>query len=70
MAYKDFANDFRKGITRDVLFFHGDEDYLMDWALREITGRYVEEEGRNLDVRQLDGSSVSSYDIMSEARAY
>ena len=70
MAYKDFANDFRKGITRDVLFFHGDEDYLMDWALREITGRYVEEEWRNLDVRQLDGSSVSSYDIMSEARAY
>ncbi len=70
MAYKDFANDWRKGITRDVLFFYGAEDYLMDWAVREIISKYVDEEWRSLDYRQLDGSTVSSYDIMSEARAY
>lgn len=70
MAYKDFVNDFRKGITRDVLFFYGAEDYLMEWAVREITAKYVDEEWRSLDFRQLDGSSVSSYDIMSEARAF
>ena len=70
MAYKDFVNDWRKGITRDVLFFYGAEDYLMDWAVREIVSKYVDEEWRSLDFRQLDGSSVSSYDIMSEARAY
>lgn len=70
MAYKDFVNDWRKEITRDVLFFYGAEDYLMDWAVREIVNKYVDEEWRSLDFRQLDGSSVSSYDIMSEARAY
>ena len=70
MAYKDFVNDWRKEITRDVLFFYGAEDYLMDWAVREIASRYVDEEWRSLDFRQLDGSLVSSYDIMSEARAY
>ena len=70
MAYKDFANDFKKGITGDVLFFYGAEDYLMEWAVREITARYVDEEWKNLDVRQLDGAQVNAFEIMSEARAY
>lgn len=70
MAYKDFANDFRKEITRDVLFFYGAEDYLMDWAVNQVIDRYVSEEWRNLDVRHISGDSVSAYDIMGEARAY
>ena len=70
MAYKDFANDFRKGITRDVLFFYGAEDFLMDWAVKQVTDRWVSEDWRNLDVRLIDGDSVSAYEIMGEARAY
>ena len=70
MAYKDFVNDWRNKITRDVLFFYGAEDYLMDWAVREIVSRYVDDEWRDLDYIYLDGSSVSSYDIMSQARAF
>ena len=70
MAYKDFINDFRKGITKDVLVFYGDEDFLMDWAVRAVTDKYVDAEWRSLDVRQLDGSTVNAYDIMGEARAY
>ena len=70
MAYKDFANDFRKGITRDVLFFYGAEDYLMDWVVRQVIDKYVSEEWRALDVRHIAGDAVSAYDIMGEARAY
>lgn len=70
MAYKDFVNDFKKGITGDVLFFYGSEDYLMEWAVRQIEAKYVDEEWRSLDVRIMDGDSVSAYDIMGEARAY
>ncbi len=70
MAYKDFINDFRKGLTGDVLFFYGAEDYLMDWALSQITDKYISDEWRSLDLRTLEGDSVSAYDIMGEARAY
>ncbi|MBR2540084.1 MAG: DNA polymerase III subunit delta [Mogibacterium sp.] len=70
MAYKDFANDFRKGITGDVMFFYGAEDFLMEWALRQVIEKYVDEEWRNLDVRYLDGDRTDAYEIMGEARAF
>lgn len=70
MSYKDFANDLKKGITGDVLFFYGAEDYLMNWALSEITDRYVDEASADLDISRLEGDQLSAYDIMSEARAY
>ena len=70
MAYKDFVNDWRKGITRDVLFFYGAEDYLMDWAVKEIVNKYVDEDSRGLDVKHMDGTAVSAYEIMGEARAF
>ena len=36
MAYRDFVNDRRKGVLRDVLLFYGAEDYLMNWAVERI----------------------------------
>ncbi len=70
MAYRDFANDRQKGVLKDVLMFYGAEDYLMNWAVDMIISDNVEEENRDLDVRYMDGDSVSAYDIMAEARAY
>ena len=70
MAYKDFANDRRKAILRDVLMFYGAEDYLMNLAVERLIEDNVMPEDRDLDVRFMDGDSVSAYDIMAEARAY
>ncbi len=70
MAYKDFVNDFKKGITGDVLFFYGAEDYLMEWAAGQLTDKFVDPEWRSLDVKYMDGSTVTAYEIMGEARAY
>ena len=70
MAYKDFVNDFRKDITRDVLFFYGAEDYLMEWAVSQVIDRYVDEASRTIDVRYLDGDKVTAFDIIGEAKAY
>ena len=70
MAYKDFINDLRKDILKDVLFFYGAEDYLMEWAVSQIISRYVDDEWRSIDVKHIDGSSCSAYEIMGEARAY
>ena len=70
MAYRDFVNDRRKGVLRDVLLFYGAEDYLMNWAVERIIEDNVGEDSRDLDVRYMDGESVNAYDIMAEARAY
>ncbi len=70
MSYKDFANDYKKGITGDTLFFYGAEDYLMNWAKDQVISDNVPEDSRDLDVINLDGETVSAYDIMGETRAY
>ena len=70
MAYRDFVNDRQKGILKDVLMLYGAEDYLMNWAVEKIISDNVEEENRDLDVRYMDGESVSAHDIMAEARSY
>ena len=70
MSYKDFANDYKKGITGDTLFFYGAEDYLMNWARDLVVNDNVPEDSRDLDVITLDGETVSAYDIMGQARAY
>lgn len=70
MSYKDFANDFKKGIIGDVFFFYGAEDYLMDWAVSSIIEKYVDKEYGNLDVQYLDGESCTAADIMSAARSF
>ena len=70
MSYKDFANDHKKGLTGDVLFFYGAEDYLMEWAKDTVIGDHVDEASRDIDVVFPDGDQATAYDIMSEARAY
>lgn len=70
MSYKDFANDYKKGITGDTLFFYGAEDYLMNWAKDLVIDDNVPEDSRDLDVITLDGETVGAYDIMGQARAY
>lgn len=70
MSYRDFINDRKKGITGDVLFFYGAEDYLMNRAVDIVISDHVDEDYRSLDVTHLDGGQVTAYDIMSEARSY
>ena len=70
MAYRDFVNDRQKGILKDVLMFYGAEDYLMNWAIEMLIGDNTEPDSRDLEVRNMDGGSVTAFDIMGEARAY
>ena len=70
MAYKDFANDKKKGILKDVLLFYGAEDFLMNWAVESIVNDYVDEAARDIDLIHLEGEQVTAADIMAQARAY
>ena len=55
MAYKDFVNDKKKGILKDVLFFYGAEDFLMNWGIESIVNDYVDEAARDIDLIHLEG---------------
>ena len=70
MAYRDFVNDSKKGILKDVMLFYGAEDYLMNWAAESIISEYVDEASRDLDVIRLEGDQTTASDIMAAARAY
>ena len=70
MAYKDFVNDRKKGILKDVLLFYGAEDFLMNWAIESIVNDYVDEAARDIDLIHLEGEQVTAADIMAQARAY
>ena len=70
MAYKDFVNDKKKGILKDVLLFYGAEDFLMNWAVDSIVNDYVDEAARDIDLIHLEGEQVTAADIMAQARAY
>ena len=54
MAYKDFVNDRKKGILKDVLLFYGAEDFLMNWAIESIVNDYVDEAARDIDLIHLE----------------
>ena len=70
MTFKEFVNDFRKGLTGDVLFFYGAEDYLMEWAAAQVADKYVDPQWRNLDLRTLDGETANAFDIMARERKW
>ena len=70
MAYKDFVNDRKKGILKDVLLFYGAEDFLMNWAVESIVSDHIDEAARDIDLIHLEGDQVTAADIMAQARAY
>ena len=70
MAYKNYINDFNKGLTGDVLCFYGAEDFLMDWAVEQVINKYVDESARELDVQMIDGETIQAAEIIGAARAF
>lgn len=70
MSYRDFYNDLNKGVTRNVLFLYGDENFLMKWAIDEIIAANVEPENRAYDVMELQGEECNYDDIASVAMTY
>lgn len=62
-AFKRISEDLKKGDLKNLLVFHGREEYLKEWACKEIIKKYINEATKELDLTFLDGSSVSFTDI-------
>ncbi|MBR0373716.1 MAG: DNA polymerase III subunit delta [Mogibacterium sp.] len=67
-SYKDFYTDFNRGISGSVLFFYGDEDYLMRWAADLVIDSCTDESTRPFCLTELDGAECTLEQIIATAR--
>lgn len=63
-AFKTFAVDLKKGIDWPVLYMYGEEDYLIDWAVNTIAGKYVSGSFSAADFERPDPENVLMEDII------
>ncbi len=63
-AFKLFNEDLKKGDFSPVMFFYGQEEYLIEWAVESLVKKYVNPAMKNIDYIKADDDSLSAYDLM------
>ena len=63
-AFKTFAVDMKNGMEHPVLYMYGAEDYLIDWAVSTIAGKYVSGSFAAADFERPDAEETSMEDII------
>lgn len=58
-AYKKFEQDRETGNLRNLLFFYGREQYLIQWAVAALMKDNVQEAAKDLDFTKFDAKSFS-----------
>jgi DNA polymerase-3 subunit delta len=53
-AYRRFDTDLKKDRLEKLVFLHGSESLLIDWAVRQIVGRYVTKGMEAVDLVRFD----------------
>jgi len=66
-SYKDFYNDYNKGLSRSVLFFYGEENFLMKWACDTVISKEVTDEERAFGLVELPGDECTIDQIIQTA---
>ena len=66
-SYKDFYRDFNNGITGSVLFFYGEENFLIRWAVDLIINSTLSEDGKSFCLAELDGAENNLETITATA---
>ncbi len=63
-AFKTFAGDLKSGAEWPVLYMYGEEEYLIDWAVNTLSGRYISGSFASADFERPDPESVTMEDIL------
>ncbi|HHU17545.1 MAG TPA: DNA polymerase III subunit delta [Clostridiales bacterium] len=58
-AYKIIDREIKSHSVNNLLFFYGEEDFLIHWAVETIVKEYVNEACRELNFSRLDGNAVT-----------
>lgn len=72
MSYKEFAEDIGKNKISGTVFIYGAENFLINWASKEIVTKFIPEGERALNIREFygDDSNTDANRILNEAGTY
>src|SRR5690606_34931327 len=58
MRFEDFIKDMREDKIKSVYLFYGEEDYLIDYSIKSLKEKYVNEGLETLNYIVLDGDNI------------
>ena len=64
-AYKVFAEDLSKAKLKNVMLIHGEEEYLIKWAVDSVINKYVSSATKQMNISVFDETEMSSTDLVS-----
>lgn len=64
-AYKRIDKEIKNHSVNNLIFFYGEEDFLIRWAIDLIVKEYVNEACREMNFSRLDGATVTLEQIMN-----
>ena len=66
-AYKIFAEDLKSGEKlKNVMLIHGEEEYLVKWAIDSIINKYVSVSTKQMNISFFDETEMSSSDLVTD----
>ena len=69
-AFKTFAKDLKNGEVASVLYFYGAEEYLIEWAVKEIVRKCLPRDAAGMDLEEPDGDTVTPQEIVSSCEMF
>lgn len=63
--YKKIAREMKAEQVKNLLFFYGKEQYLVNWAVETLIHKYINPVCKELDLTQLDGATATLQEIIN-----
>ena len=64
-AFRTFAADLKNGRDCPVIYMYGEEEYLINWAVKTMAGKYVSKSFAQADFERPDPETAVMEDIIS-----
>ena len=69
-AFKAFARDLKEGSESAVIYMYGAEEYLIEWAVRTLAGKYINPGAMAMDFEKPEGDSITADEIVSACETF
>ena len=69
-AFKAFARDLKEGSESAVMYMYGAEEYLIEWAVRTLAGKYINPGAMAMDFEKPEGDSITADEIISACETF
>lgn len=65
MNYKAILEDIKKNSLKSVYLFYGTEKYLIDWVIKQIKDKYIDETFETLNYIFLNGKEIKTDNVIN-----